>query len=188
MRLSAFIKEAKDSLKHTDPEIEKILAEIATEAEKVGLKQAPFNNDEGYTFKDDSSEAMAYFTDGILELVVLVDNPSFPGDDFDVTIILYVKEKFSFDGEKQMLSQLYLKNMTKEEALKTLNALKGELPKIEGLVDWVFDVTEQHPHIKFKKQNFGASLPGGTQFKLPNTLIAIGGIFHFGDKEDTKVY
>lgn len=188
MRLSIF-HEAKDSLHHDTPEIKKILLQYQKDLEALGFKQKPYENDDGYKFAEDDSEAMAFFTDGILDFVILVSKDH--DNQYRVFLNLELKRKYSADGKLMMIAQLNLVDVDLDMAIKALDDALVQIKKVEGFFDWVLDVTGKFPGIKFKTIKSGLSAQTWDSFAFTASLAAIGGeyIFHAnGDNPKERIY
>ena len=183
MRLTVF-HEAKDSLKHRVPEIQDVLAKYKKELESLGFTQKPYEHKGNYQFKDDDGEAMAYFTDGMLDFVILVTADA--NEKYQILINLELRSKYSVEDKDIVLANLSLIELTFNEALKYLNDSFVQLQKIEGFFEWILDVTGKFPGIKFKSLKAGLSTSSGQSFNFPTSLAAVGGEYVFYAKGVNK--
>jgi len=178
------LHEAKDSLKHSDPDIESSLAQYHKILLSLGFKQKEFEHKGDYKFREDDEEAMAFFTDGILDIVVLVSK--FEDELYRVLVNLELKEQYAYDGKAIQLANVGIKDINKNQAISILSDTITQLQKLEGFFDWILDVTGKHHDIKFKAHNGLSSSSNGQEFRFPITLTAIGGEYSFYAKDQNK--
>lgn len=184
MRLNVF-HEAKDSLKHNDPEIQDVLEKFKKELESVGMAQKPYENRDNYPFRDDDeNQAMAYFTDGILDFAILVETED--RSEFKLFIGFSLLAKYSVTGEDVPLATVSLKGLDLSNTLSILNDALVQVKKLENIFDWVLDVTAKYRGIKFKIVRSGLSTGGNSELRFPSSLAAVGGEYNFYAKGDDK--